>query len=109
MCGKINHLLEILRDELCIDILDGFGFPVEPRRLEETLAGRVVLRGGPHPVLIHDGPQDTILEECIEYIQTVGKKGGYILSEGFGLMAGTPPENIHTMVEASRRAGDSIG
>ena len=105
MCGKIDHLLEILRDEMQITYLDGFGFPVDRRRLADQLSGRVVLRGGPHPVLIHDGPREAIIAECSDYIRTAGSKGGYILSEGNGLMAGTPPEHVEAMVEASMRAG----
>lgn len=105
MCGKIDHLLEILRDDLQIDALNGFGFPTSRRRLGQTLAGRVLMRGGPHPLLIHDGPVDRILDECNDYITTVGARGGYILSDGFGLMPGTPPEHILAMIEASRRAG----
>jgi hypothetical protein len=103
MCGKIDHLLPILRDELRIDYLDGFGFPVSPERLAETLAGRAVLRGGPHPQLIHDGSLDDIFNTCQHYIRTVGKHGGYILADGSGLMAGTPLKHIEVMVEASKR------
>ena len=103
-CGKIDHLLQILRDDYDVTFLDGFGFPTDRRRIAEILSGRMVLRGGPHPLLIHDGPKEAILSECIDYIQTVGGRGGYILSEGFGLMTGTPLEHVDLMVEASRWA-----
>jgi hypothetical protein len=102
MCGRINHLLEVIRDELRVDRLDGFGFPVDRQLLEKHWAGRLVMRGGPHPMLIHAGPSEAIVRECEAYIRTAGCKGGYILAEGFGLMPGTPPEHIAAMVQASK-------
>jgi uroporphyrinogen-III decarboxylase len=53
--------------------------------------------------LIHDGPAAAIVEECSGYLDTVGCRDGYILSDGFGLMPGTPAEHIAAMVAASRR------
>jgi hypothetical protein len=103
MCGKIDHLLEIIRDHMTIDQMDGFGFPVDRDRLADTWAGKVVMRGGPHPLLIHDGPVDRVMAECRAYLRSVGGKGGYILSEGFGLMPGTPPVHVAAMVAASQR------
>jgi uroporphyrinogen-III decarboxylase len=105
MCGKIDHILENIQTQLPITYFDGFGFPVEPEKLAETLSGHMVLRGGPHPVLIDEGPIDDIIKTCEHYIRTVGRSGGYILSEGFGIVAGTPPEHIYAMVEASKRVG----
>jgi uroporphyrinogen-III decarboxylase len=104
MCGRINHLLDVIRDDLHINQHDGFGFPVDRKLLAEKWAGRIVMRGGPHPLLIHDGPVDTIVEECKSYIHTAGSKGGYILSEGFNLMPGTPPEHIAAMIRAAIEA-----
>lgn len=39
-------------------------------------------------------------------IETAGSRGGYILSEGFGLASGTPLEHISALVEASVRVGN---
>ena len=105
MCGKIDHLLDLLRDEMQIDHLAGFGFPVDRQVLAEKLSGRVVLSGGPHPVLIRDGPAERIVAECEDYIRTVGRRGGYILCGGCGSVPGTPVEHYGRMVEASKRAG----
>jgi len=105
MCGKIDHILDILRDDLDITFLDGFGFPTDRCLLAEKLSGCVVLRGGPHPLLIYEGPRDRIIEECSDYIRTVGCKGGYILCDGTGIMPGTPPEHIDAMVAASKQVG----
>jgi hypothetical protein len=105
MCGKIDHIINLIRDELDITYLDGFGFPTDRRKLADGLAGKVVLRGGPHPSLIHDGPVEAIIAEGQDYIRTVGRQGGYILSEGFGIVADTPPEHIEALVRASIEAG----
>lgn len=108
MCGAIDHILDILRDDMAITYLNGFGFPADPQLLGEKLGGKVVLRGGPHPVLIHDGPEEEIIKVCTDYIEQVGHAGGYILCEGFGLMPGTPASHIEAMIEASRRAGPPL-
>lgn len=108
MCGKIDHILDIIHDDLDITYLDRFGFPTDRHLLAEKLSGHVVMRGGPHPALIHDGPVDKIIEECVDYIKTVGGKGGYILSDGVGIMPGTPMAHIEAMVEASKRVGPPI-
>lgn len=105
MCGKMNHLVESVRDDLEINYLSGFGFPTDRVKLANEMGGRVRMWGGPHPVHIFNGSVGAIIEECEDYIRTVGRHGGYILSEGFGLMAGTPPEHIDAMIEASRRVG----
>lgn len=105
MCGKIDHLLEILRDELVITTLNGFGFPVDRRRLAQSLAGRVVLRGGPNPVLIQKGPREAVIAECRDYIETVGSRGGFILTCGGDAAADTPVEHFGWMVAASEQVG----
>jgi uroporphyrinogen decarboxylase len=105
MCGKINHLLDIIRDDLEIDVLEHFGFPTDRKLLAEKYSGRVVMRGGPHPGLIMEGPVEEIIAECEDYITTLGAEGGYILSEGASVVPGTPLPHIEAMVEASKRVG----
>ena len=105
MCGNINHLLDIIRDEMEINYMDGFGFPVQPDKLQMAWSGRVVMRGGPHPALIHDGPEEAIRAECEHYLRTVGSQGGYVLSEGNGIMPKTPYQHIEAMLEASKQVG----
>ncbi|MBN1676341.1 MAG: hypothetical protein JXR37_35180 [Kiritimatiellae bacterium] len=107
MCGRIDHLLDILRDELEITTLNGFGFPVDRHVLAEKMAGRVELKGGPNPTLIRSGPRETIIADCISYIETVGHAGGFVLQLGGGPAAGTPVEHYHAMVEAAERAAQA--
>jgi len=104
MCGRIDHLLGILRDELEITALNGFGFPTDRHVLAEQMAGRVVLKGGPHPGLIKDGPVSAIVKECLSYIETVGRAGGFVLQLGGGSAVGTPAAHFEAMRQASERA-----
>jgi Uroporphyrinogen decarboxylase (URO-D) len=105
MCGRIDHLLDVIRDELKIDRLDGFGFPLDRHLLAEKWSGRLVMRGGPHPLLIHDGPPEAVISECESYIRSAGSKGGYILSVGGGLVPDTPLTHIAAMIKASNNVG----
>jgi uroporphyrinogen-III decarboxylase len=106
MCGNIDHLLEIIRDDLEIDVLEHFGFPTDRKKLAEVFSGKILLRGGPHPALIKSGPKEEIISECVDYITILGTKNGFILSEGATIVPGTPLEHIDAMVEASKRASD---
>jgi len=104
MCGKIDHLLDVLRDDLGVTALNGFGFPVDRDLLAEKMAGRVFLRGGPSPMLIKDGPREAVVAECVDYIEKLGRKSGFVLSSGGGVLPGTPIGHCEAMVEASERA-----
>ncbi len=106
MCGKIDHLLEIIRDDMEIDVLEHFGFPTDKKKLADTFSGKIVMRGGPHPALIQDGPVEMIIEECVDYITTLGQKGGFMLAEGATVVPGTQLEHIDAMVDASKRASE---
>jgi uroporphyrinogen-III decarboxylase len=103
MCGKIDHLLDILIEDLGVEFLNGFGFPVDRRNLKEKWAGRVVMRGGLHPDLLLNGTPEAVAAEVSKYIETVGAHGGYIVSDGYGLAPGTPLENLEAVLEAANR------
>ena len=105
MCGKIDHLLDILRNDLKISLLDNFGFPTAVGALDDKLAGYARLTGGPSPMLIHDGPVSSITEECIRYLKILGPKGGFTLTAGGGIAPGTPAQHCEAMLKASRRIG----
>ncbi len=100
-CGKNEHLLDCMRDDLRINAHNGFGFCVDPTVLAEKMSGRVVLQGGPNPVLIKSGTPAEIKAECRRYIDIVGAKGGFILGLGGGAAANTPLENFQAMVDAA--------
>jgi uroporphyrinogen-III decarboxylase len=105
MCGKIDHILDILLCDLEVEFLNGFGFPVDRKTLGEKWAGKIVMRGGLHPDTLLASAPGAIAAEVLGYINTVGGQGGYILSDGYGLAPGTRVENLMAVLEASRRAG----
>jgi len=105
MCGKIDHLLDILREDLKITDLNGFGFPVDVNKLNDKLCGRCTMVGGPSPMLIHDGPVEAVYDESVRYIKALGPKGGFTMSTGGGSMPGTPWEHYKAMINASKNVG----
>jgi len=105
LCGKIDHLLEILVKEERISRLDGFGWVTNPRKLAEVMGGKVLLYGGPSPMLIKQGPRDRIMAECRRYLEIFKPLRGYALGDGYNIPPGTPPENINAMVEAAEIYG----
>jgi uroporphyrinogen-III decarboxylase len=107
-CGRIDHLIACLRDDLQITHLNGFGFPADRDLLGSELGGRVHMVGGPSPVLLKEGPYDTIVAACEAYIRTVGRRGGYVLMTGGGDLPGTPLAHYKAMIEASARVGCPI-
>lgn len=108
-CGQNEHLLESIRDDLKINSHNGFGFCVNRERLAETMSGRVVLQGGPSPMLLASGDRGEILSETERYIEALAPGGGFILGLGGGSVAGTPPRNFDYLLEAARRVACGAG
>ena len=104
MCGKTDHLLAIIRDELKITDMDVIGSVTDRHKAADALAGRVFLKGGPEPLLICKGDRETITRECVSYIEIMGRHGGFVLVPGGGPVPGTPVEHFAWMVEASKQA-----
>ncbi len=102
MCGKIDHLLPILADEMKITQLNGFGAVTSPELLAKWLGGKAYMTGGPDPILLWKGSQEKIRKECFRYLSILAPYGGYVLQDGHGLAPGTPLENLHALVQAAR-------
>jgi hypothetical protein len=52
-------------------------------------------------VLLHGSVQD-VRDEVILQIEKAGKRGGFISSSGTPIAFGTPPENVHALIDAAR-------
>ena len=102
MCGNTDHLIEVLRDDIGMTTFAGFGFGVDRDRLAGEMAGRVVLVGGPSPMLVQSGPVDEIMAACAVDIDKLGRRGGFIMTCGGDAAPHTPPEHFNAMVEASK-------
>lgn len=101
MCGRIDHLLPLLAEELRITRLDGFGSATDPHLLAEVMGGKVVLSGGIDPVLLLQGGTDEIEQECRRYLGIFAGNGGYILQDGNNIAPGTPVANLAAAVAAA--------
>jgi hypothetical protein len=105
MCGKIDHLVPLIADELEITHLNGFGFPTDPRLLAERMGGSVVMSGGLNPVVLLEGPQAAVEAETVRYLDALASCGGYILQDGNNVAPGTPLDHLAAVVRASEAYG----
>ncbi len=90
MCGRSDHLLEVFRDGLRIDELQGFGWEVDLDRIAEVLGGRVVLLGNVNPMLIRSGSPDSVREATRRVIEKLAPLGGFIVQDGNNIPPGSP-------------------
>lgn len=108
MCGKTDHLLDILCDEMEINSLDGFGDPVNRKLLAEKFGGRVYMSGGVNINLLLRGTKERIWADCMDALQILSPRGGYILQDGNNVPPYTPLENIRIMMECAEYYGIPI-
>lgn len=105
MCGATDHLLEIFRDELNINELQGFGYQVDLDHVARVLGGRVVLIGNVNPMLIRSGTPAEVREASRRVIEKLAPLRGFILQDGNNIPPGSPLENINAMMEAAELYG----
>ncbi len=102
MCGKVDHLVRVLADELCIDEFSMFGYQLDKQLVQTMMGGRVVLMGNINPMNLYTGTLETVMQESLEGLGIFGKgEGGFILSDGANIAPGTPLENINAMWRAA--------
>jgi uroporphyrinogen decarboxylase len=105
MCGKSDHLLDIFRDDLRIDELQGFGWEVNLDRIAAAMSGRVVLLGNIDPRLILQGTPAEVIEATRRVIEKLGPGLGFIIQDGNNIPPGSPLPNINAMMDAAERFG----
>ena len=105
MCGKADHMLEIFRDDLKIDELQGFGYQVSLDRVAAVLGGRVVLVGNVNPMLIYSGTPEEVRQATRVVIEKLAHYRGLIIQDGSNIPPGSPLENINAMMEAAELYG----
>ena len=106
--GKGRKLLDDIVDAgvnmICpIETPDNGDFVL--KEVKTSFGGQLALKGGIDPFLLRDmdlGEIDRIVKDCIE---AAAEGGGYILATDDGVLSETPFENIHFLVEASKRYG----
>jgi uroporphyrinogen-III decarboxylase len=100
-CGRIDHLIPLIAQQLHITHLNGFGFPTDPRLLAEWMGGKTVMAGGLNPILLLQGPAEAIRREVFRYLEILSPYSGYILQDGNNVAPGTPTEHLAAVVEAA--------
>jgi uroporphyrinogen decarboxylase len=88
--------------ELNIDMFNAFSPNIDIGLVRQVLGPEVDLAGNIHPihVMVFGTPQD-VLREARRCIEAAGKDGHYVLAPGGGVGAGTRPENVDALVQAS--------
>ncbi len=103
MCGKVDHLLQCLADELRINEFALFGYQVNKQLVQEIMGGRVVLTGNINPMNIWLGTPESVFEEAMTALHIFGRgSGGFILADGANIPPDSPVENINALMRAAR-------
>jgi uroporphyrinogen decarboxylase len=105
MCGKADHLLQILVDELQINEFNGFGYQTSLESVARIMGGRVVLQGNVNPMRIAFGSTGEVEAETKLVIDRLGKYRGLILMDGANIPPEAPLANINAMMVAAKMYG----
>lgn len=103
--GAVMEVVPGLID-MGIDILEPLQFDasgMSPELLKENYGDRLCFHGGVSvQKTLPFGTIEDVKNEVMERINILGKNGGYILAPSHAVQAGTPPQNIVTMLETAR-------
>jgi len=110
--SNTSHLLDSIPD-IGMDIFN-FGPEVNIEEIKRKIGDKVCLLGNVPPIEIagvsarntlQKGKVEDVDRICKYLIETGKPGGGYMLTTGSGMAAGTPLENIETMVKAVEKYG----
>lgn len=102
LCGRSEHLLPYLINELKINEFSGFGFQLNRRKVAELMGGKVVLVGNISPMNLLNGTRESVVTEIREALEVFAPTKGYILCDGADIPPGTPVGNINLMYEVAQ-------
>jgi uroporphyrinogen-III decarboxylase len=71
----------------------------------EILGGHSCLKGNVPAALTAFGTKDDVLTYCRRLIETLGRRGGFILSSGCSLPANARSGNVRALFEAAEEWG----
>lgn len=82
-----------------INALERFDPNVDILKFKEAIGGKMCLIGNIHPIkILRNGNPDIVMEECRRQIKVMKDTGGYVLAPGGEIIAGTPEENIDSII-----------
>jgi uroporphyrinogen decarboxylase len=102
-CGSIYNIIEYFI-EAGADILNPVHtntLNMEPQRLVNKFAGRIVFWGGgiETQTILPFGSTEEVREQVKNRLEIFGQKGGYVFSPVHNIQHGVPPENIRAMID----------
>jgi uroporphyrinogen decarboxylase len=107
--GAVFDILPDLMDA-GIDILEAVQTDadgMEPERLKKAFGDRLCFHGAISvQQLLPFSDTATVDRECRRMVRVLGANGGYIAAPSHAIQAGTPPENVTTMLRAILGEGD---
>ena len=107
LCGRSEHLLPYLVNDLKINEFSGFGFQLDKKKVLDIMGGKVVLVGNISPMNLLTGTKKAIVDEISEAINIFSPTKGYILTDGADIAPGTPVENLNMMYETAMQMSSS--
>jgi len=105
-CGAIGDRIQLMV-EAGYDGVDTMDPPplgnTDITEVKKNFGGDLFLKGNIDPVnIILNGTPERVYEKAVSLINSVGRKGGYILSSACSISPAAPPENIKAMSRACR-------
>jgi uroporphyrinogen-III decarboxylase len=109
MCGKTDHLLKILADELEIDEFNAFGYQTNLDLVAKYLGGKVFLIGNVNPLVIASGTPEQVRIETLRVIEKLAEFKGLMIMDGANIAPESPVRNINAMMETAHEFGEYEG
>jgi len=101
--GEYTSRLDIIKDMPAGKVCYKFE-TVDLAKAREVLGDGICLRGGVPASLLVTGTPDRLKEHCRKLIETVAKRGGFIMDASSGL-DDARPENVRALFDATREYG----
>lgn len=105
MCGRSDHLHDLLINELKVSYFNGLGRDVPPEVAAKTLGGKVRISGNVDPMVVEFGTEEEIRAKIRHALETFAPLGGYMLQDGYNITPGTPLRNINFFIEEAEKYG----
>lgn len=105
LCGNVDRLIPVLKEELNLNVWDA-GFPVDYGTMREKLGPDFQIQTGPKVSLLVHGAPAEIETECRRILKSGIMEGGrFVMREANNLSPCTPAENVAAMYQATREYG----
>ncbi len=104
LCGSVDHLICILKEELNVRAWDA-GYPIDYGTMRAKLGREFQIATGPTVSTLLYGTPESVWEETERILSSGIKEGRFIMREANNLSPCTPVENVASMYECVRQYG----